>query len=403
MHRPVLRRHSAFTLSVVGFCRSVAAPSRKPETGSAAHLQSSHRMEFGMIVRPDGGVGSAPQSSSPRARAVTINDVAGLAGVSRAAVSKVIRNAYGVSPAMREKVGRAIVALGYRPNSAARAMRGKSFVIGFEIPGLSNDFLITILKAAHEALAASEYQLIVAPADADDYLGARAIESLVDHQVDGLVAVSTAISVEWLQNIARRIPLVMIGRHDQSVNYDTVVGDDSAGAALVMEHLLSQGHSRIAHLTRGLAITAPPSRSPHAVRLEGYVEAMTAAGLTENISVVRSGSSQLDSQVGITPLLASPERPTAVFAGNDEMALGVMHAAKQLGMTFADLAIVGYDDIDIASYPGISLSSVNQSGSEMGEVAIRLLLERFEGRTDRREVEMAPVLKVRESSSSAKR
>jgi len=360
-------------------------------------------MEFGMIIRPDGGAGLAPQSSAPRARAVTINDVAGLAGVSRAAVSKVIRNAYGVSPAMREKVGRAIVALGYRPNSAARAMRGKSFVIGFEIPGLSNDFLITILKAAHEALADSEYQLIVAPADADDNLGARAIESLVDHQVAGLVAVSTAISVEWLQNIARRTPLVMIGRHDGSVNYDTVVGDDSAGAALVMEHLLAQGHSRIAHLTRGLAITEPPSRSPHALRLEGYVEAMTAAGLAENISVVRSGSSQSDSQVAITPLLSSPERPTAVFAGNDEMALGVMHAAKQLGMTFADLAIVGYDDIDVASHPGISLSTVNQSGREMGEVAIHLLLERFEGRTERREVQMVPVLKVRESSNSKRR
>ena len=165
-------------------------------------------------------------SNSTR-RSVTINDVAREAGVSRAAVSKVIRNAYGVSPGMRERVDAAIAELGYRPSVAARALRGSSYRLGLEIPHVSARFMTQIVEGAKVALTGTPYQLVLAPADGPEY---GTIESLADGLVDGIIAVSPLVDPAWLENLARRVPIVMLGRHDRPDAYDTVVGDDEAGA-----------------------------------------------------------------------------------------------------------------------------------------------------------------------------
>lgn len=341
-----------------------------------------------------------PGATGRATRPATIEDVAKAAGVSRAAVSKVIRSAYGVSPAMKDKVTRAIAQLNYRPSLAARAMRGSTFTIGFEIPGLTNDFLFRILAGAAEALHGTNYQLIVAPATADAAEGYRAIGSLADRQVDGIVAISPLVTSEWLETLASRVPLVMIGRHDTPVNYDSVVGDDITGAGLVMEHLLALGHTRIAHLTLPEKITSFAVPGPHARRLESYIAAMRSSGHFQPDLIWRSGSSMQESEVAALEFLTRPNRPTALFAGNDEMALGVMHAAGKLGLASHDLAIVGYDNIEVARLPGVSLSSIDQSGLEMGHDAVALLMERISGRTESRTIVKSPKLRVRQSSSS---
>src|SRR5689334_9351380 len=178
----------------------------------------------------------------PRSRSggATIEDVAALAGVSRAAVSKVIRNAYGVSPAMRERVGEAIQQLSYRPRVAARAMRGSTYTIGFEVPDLKNQFFSRVLSGASAALADTDYQMILAPANVNP-LEPRAVEALLDHQVDGLVAIAPLVEPAWLDDVARRVPVVMFGRHDRSDLYDSVVSDDELGARVAMRHLLELG------------------------------------------------------------------------------------------------------------------------------------------------------------------
>ena len=142
----------------------------------------------------------------PSARAATIEDVAREAGVSRAAVSKVIRNAYGVSPAMRERVTAAIDALDYRPRVAARAMRGSSFTLGIEMPHIGNPFFTKVVAGATAALQGTDYQLIIAPADIDGEEGVRAIGALADRQVDGIVAISPLVAPEWLERLATRVP-----------------------------------------------------------------------------------------------------------------------------------------------------------------------------------------------------
>ncbi len=330
-------------------------------------------------------------------RAATIEDVARRAGVSRAAVSKVIRNAYGVSPAMRERVNAAIEALDYRPRVAARAMRGSSFTIGIELPHIGNPFFTKIVAGATAALTGTEYQLIIAPADVDGEEGVRAIGALADRQVDGIIAISPLVAPEWLERLAARVPVVMLGRHDRSVAYDTVTGDDAEGTRLVMEHLLGLGHRRIAHLTRSEEVTRPGSGNPHAIRLERYLAHMHDAGLDDCIRVVRTGLDEESARLDTRALLDA-ETPTAIFVGNDELALGTLRALNDHGLSPAEVSVVGYDDVDIASYPAISLTTVNQSGEAMGERAVRLLLERIQGRTEPTHFSVEPTLKVRGST-----
>lgn len=325
-------------------------------------------------------------------------DVAREAGVSRAAVSKVIRNAYGVSPAMRERVNAAITSLDYRPSVAARAMRGVSFTLGIELPNIGNPFFSKIIAGATAALQNTPYQLIIAPADGvDGEEGVRALGALADRQVDGIVAISPLVSPEWLERLATGVPVVMLGRHDHALSYDTVTGDDVEGTRLVMEHLFELGHQRIAHLTRSEDVTRPGSGNPHAVRLEQYVALMGDAGFAEHTRVARTGLTEESARLATLALL--DERvPTAIFAGNDELALGALRAIDEFGLSTADVSVAGYDDVDIAGHPAVSLTSVNQSGEAMGAQAVRLLLERIGGRTEPTNFMVEPALKIRQSS-----
>jgi LacI family transcriptional regulator len=334
----------------------------------------------------------------PKTRGATIEDVARAAGVSRAAVSKVIRNAYGVSPAMREKVNTAIQSLDYRPSVAARAMRGVSFTLGIELPNIGNPFFTKIIAGATAALQHTPYQLIIAPADGvDGEEGVRALDALSDRQVDGIIAISPLVAPEWLERLASRVPVVMLGRHDHALSYDTVTGNDVEGTRLIMDHLFQLGHQRIVHLTRSEDVTRPGSGNPHAVRLEQYVARMRDAGFGEHTRVARSGLTEESARLETLALL-DQEIPTAIFAGNDELALGALRAIDEFGLSASDVSVAGYDDVDIASHPAVSLTSVNQSGEVMGAQAIALLLERIGGRTEPTNFMVEPALKIRESS-----
>jgi LacI family transcriptional regulator len=329
---------------------------------------------------------------------VTIEDVAREAGVSRAAVSKVIRNAYGVSPGMRERVAAAVEKLGYRPNVSARGMRGATFTLGIEIPELANPFFPQLLAGATAALSDSPYQLVIAPADPANSEGYRALQALVDRQVDGVVAVSPMVKPDWLETLAATVPVVMLGRHDRPAGYDTVVNDDAAGTRQLMRHLIDLGHRDIAHLTCEEDRTAPGSGVPQAIRLETYREVMQEAGLGSRIRIARSAMGEPEAYRTALGLLTGPDRPTAVFACHDEPALGVQRAVADAGLTPADVAVAGYDDIPVARHPGVSLTTVNQDGERMGRLAVELLLERIAGRTEPRREVVQPDLIVRTST-----
>lgn len=330
---------------------------------------------------------------------VTIEDVARVAGVSRAAVSKVIRDAYGVSAEMHAKVQAVIDELGYRPRSSARAMRGSSFTLGIEIPNVNNHFFTKVINGATAALVDTRYQLIIAPAAPDHDLGPQATQVLADRQVDGLVAISPRVQPEWLERLATQIPLVMLGRHDESVGYDTVVNDDALGARLAVEHLYGLGHRAIAHLTLDDADELNLSGAPHVIRRTAYLEVMAELGLADQARVIEVESNEASARERALELLARPDRPTAVFAGHDELALGVQQAVAELGLAPGEVSVVGYDDTDIAAHPLVSLTSINQSGTRMGELVVRLLLERINGRADAVHEVLTPRVMARASSA----
>lgn len=322
----------------------------------------------------------------------SISDVAVAAGVSRAAVSKVIRNAYGVSPAMRERVEASIATLGYRPRVAARAMRGASFTIGFQVPNLDNDFFTQIVEGAAGTLLASAYQLIIAPG-----LGQASqttvLESLVDRQVDGLIAIASRASTNDLERLGHQVPTIVVGHHRTGRAYDTVNGDDRRGAGLVMDHLLGLGHRRIAHLT----IRDMPVGTPHALRLAVYRERMQAEALRPQLA--RTENTEHDAYQAAVGLLSGPDRPTAVFAAHDALAVETLRAVGDLGLSAAEVSVVGYDNVRIAQHPLISLTTVDQFGLEIGRAVVELLLERIrDGRTSPRHHQVVPQLRVRGST-----
>jgi len=334
-------------------------------------------------------------TTRPANRAATINDVARTAGVSRAAVSKVLRDASGVSPAMRQRVNLAIQELGYRPSIHARALRGSSYRLGLEIPHIGARFMTQLVDGAKSALVGTPYQLVVAPADGPEY---DALETLADGLVDGIIAISNAIDRGWLEQLARRVPVVMLGSHDEAENYDTVMNDDVLGTELVMQHLFDLGHRRIAHVTENESLTAPTTRAPHAFRLQGYADAMRRAGLEKFVDVARRGTR--GARAATAELLTRPDPPTAIFAAHDDIAVDVLAEIADRGYPYGHVSVVGYDNTDMAAHPLLSLTSVDQCGAEMGKQAVMMLFERIEGRTEPRRHLVRPTLKVRSSTSA---
>lgn len=328
----------------------------------------------------------------------TIDDVAELAEVSRAAVSKVLRDAHGVSPQMRERVQRAVEQLGYRPRLAARAMRGSTHTMGVVVNHLANQFLSEVLEGAVSAEHGTDFQFIVVPTDPQRSDGRAAIEALYDRQVDGIIAVAPLVSADWLEDFARRVPMVVIGRHDRSDTYDTVTGDDATGATLAVRHLIDLGHREIAHLTHLDAHVLSAVNTPHALRQEAYEATMHEAGLGESISIVVGRFEEGPAYEAMSRYLTDGHRPTAIFAGNDDAAFGAMRAIRECGIAPSELGVVGYDNSRLAAHPYMELSSVDQQGLEMGRLAFEALRSRIGGRTTAEHHVLAVHLHERASS-----
>lgn len=329
-----------------------------------------------------------PVQSTGSSRRVTIGDVARSAGVSTSAVSKVLNNAYGVSPAMRERVRAAMAELGYRPHAAARGMRGRTYTLGVLLASIRNAFYADLLDGVNTALRDTEYALFLGSSSSDDSSEkeeqTRLIHAMVDRQMDGLVLIAPAVPRPEVVRLAADVPTVVIGHHDPSPAYDCVVNQDGAGVDLVVDHLVALGHRDIAHLShptvRG---TRWEQRPEHHVRA-AYRAAMARHGLADLARIVHSGYSDEGGHQGAMELLTSSRPPTAIFAGADVAATGVFRAAAELGLRIPDdLSLAGYNNTSVAALAPVSLTSVDQAGAMMGETAARLLLERIEKRRDR--------------------
>ena len=334
-------------------------------------------------------------------RRVTLVDVARPAQVSTTAVSKVLRNAYGASPAMRAKVQQAITELNYRPSAAARGLRGQTYTIGVMLPELRNLFFADILDGITAQLGDTDYQVLHASGCNGEKAEARGMEAMIDRSMDGLVLIAPVSPKSRLNTVARTVPTVVVGRHGPSTAYDTVTDDDVLGASLVVEHLADLGHRRIAHIDHHETDRVRLIEMPNAQRAKGYRDAMRARGLGEEISVVETSYTHEGGYLGARELLARPVRPTAIFAGADVVALGAMEAITEAGLSVpGDISVAGYDNSALASFGPISLTSVDQDGRQMGADTARLLVDRIAER-DRRtaHVKLTPTLVVRRTTA----
>jgi LacI family transcriptional regulator len=334
------------------------------------------------------------ETNDQRRRRVTIVDVAKHAGVSTAAASRVLRNAYGASESMRARVQASMEELDYRPHGPARGMRGRTFTIGVVVSDMENPFFSLITDGISSVIRPKSYELFVSPGGFEVLPQKSVVEAMIDHQMDGLVLVAPPMSIAELEQIALSIPLVVVGHHSQSPAFDTVAADDERGAQLVVDHLVELGHRRIAFVMhedgRG------DEARPESHRLHGFERAMSHHGLASGAIVVDSRWSLDGGQDAARQINALDSPPTAVHAGADIVALGMMNELWAGGKSVPEAySLVGYDNSSTSSLGPIWLTTVDQSGVDMGKRVGHLLIERIEGRSDARHEVFEPRLVVR--------
>lgn len=328
---------------------------------------------------------------------VTIRTVAADAGVSVAAVSKVMRNAYGVSDALRLKVEASIEKLGYRPSVAARGMRGRTFTMGVLLVGIDNPFLPGIYQGIERVTEPAGYKIMVGVGAARTRTEATLIEQMIDNRMDGLILVASQISGETLEHFARQIPIVVVGHHEPAaLGYDTINNDDQRGGQLMVRAFLDRGYRDIAFLTQfdqegQLADVAPQ-------REIGYRRAMAEAGLADRIRVIGVPNHGLPRDAAFRAILCAADRPRALCCWSDLDAIPLLGEAYRLGIRIPqDLAVIGYDNSPVAGLPMVELASVDQDGPRLGKLAAEALFTRMNGRSVAEHILIQPTLILRNS------
>ncbi len=308
-----------------------------------------------------------------RNRPSTITDVAGRAGVSRATVSRVL-NAYPhVRPRVRAAVQRAMRTLGYRPDQVARSLaRRETKSLGLVVADITNPFYAETARAIVETARGHGYNVILCNTDNLPRLQEEYLEVLRQRRVDGIILGSVFLDDPAVEALVEAgYPCVMYNRRLRSGRGNYIVLDNVRASHDLTRHLLGLGHRRIAFIA-GLR-----ELSTAAERLQGYRAALRAARLPADPRLIRPGAFKAEmAQRAAQELLKLPRRPTAIVAGNDLMALGVMQAAGDVGLLVPeDLAVVGFDDIEIAAHRQVQLTTMAQQKAEMGRMAVVWLLE----------------------------
>jgi LacI family transcriptional regulator, galactose operon repressor len=335
---------------------------------------------------------------------VTIKDVARLSGVSPMTVSRVINQSLRVSPVTRSRVEQAIAELGYVPSSLARGLsRQKTGTIALIVPDVANPFFTLIVRGAEDVARRAGYRVLLCDTRFDLTLEAEVIEEMIAHRVEGIVIAPVSdASRSQLKRLARfGVPFVLIDRTIPGIECDVVLGDSTAGARSLVEHLIGLGHRRIGMIVEDENVSTARERRA------GYVEALEHAGIElDPALVVHAAADPQGGAVGMAKLLQLAERPTGVFTVNNLVALGAIEAVRAAGLEVPDdVALVCYDDIEYASRLYPFLTVMLQPAETFGTLGTQLLFERIEGRRlDRtRKVVLPADFVVRESCGAKAR
>jgi LacI family repressor for deo operon, udp, cdd, tsx, nupC, and nupG len=309
-----------------------------------------------------------------------IYEVAKRAGVSTATVSRVLSRPDIVAEGTRRKVQRAIDALAYAPNLAAahlRTLRSRKLLV--TVPDISNPFFALILQGIEETAQREGYAVLLGDTQHDEQREERYAAILTRKEADGLIFLGHRLPTEaaaLVQAMPGRAPVVNGCEFNPALGVPSVHIDNAKAATDAMAHLYGLGHRRIGVVTGPLV--SPLSRD----RLRGTHAGAKKAGASADLVVLRGDFSIESGQLAGERLLSQSKRPTAVFCFNDEMAIGVLEAARERGIRVPrDLSVVGFDDIRFARYVDPPLTTIAQPMREIGERTVRLLLEILNGST----------------------
>lgn len=333
---------------------------------------------------------------------VSVRDVARKAGVSVGTVSNVLNNPDKVADKTVSKVQQAIRSLGFVRNDAARQLRaGKSHSIGLLVLDVRNPFFTDLARGAEEAAAEHHMSILLANSDENHEREKQLLSLFEEQRVAGLLVSPVSSDIKDLVSARDRgTPIVLVDRQSKDKTLSSVAVDDVAGGFMALSHLIETGRKRI------MFAGGPMSIQQIADRLKGSKKAIKSQDNAELEVFATKNLTVLEGRAVGEAILSRPasQRPDAVFAANDLLAIGIMQVlvvAKNISIP-GDIALVGYDDISFASSALISLSSVRQPSALIGAQAIELLIEETEARQNstRRQVVFQPELVVRDSSRS---
>jgi LacI family transcriptional regulator len=310
----------------------------------------------------------------------TIKDVARLAGVSIKTVSRVMNNEPHVTEGTRARVQYAVRATGYAPNiSARRLVQNKSFMIcllmypGFYQP--ASALLNVIMDIGYE----ENYDILIQPYFPTHSRSQEKLVNLIyEHRIDGFVTTPPCDAEDFVADLLNtyKVPLVQINPFHRSETIPFVAGDDQIGAQQMTEHLVSLGHRKIAFLT------GPRNMRASADRLAGFQTALQKYSLSIQPSYIQDSAFTFDGGYTAARLLLEnqTDRPTAIFAGNDEAAYGVFFAAQELGINIPEhLSVCGFDDLAMSKNIWPGLTTVHLPAEETVDISIRLLIRLLKG------------------------
>jgi len=336
----------------------------------------------------------------------TIRDVAKAAGASTATVSHVLNGSRFVKPEMRERVEKAISDLNYRPHEVARSLRrSRTGTIGVMISDISNPFFAELVLGVEDVIHrdAGRYNFILCNTEENFEREKMYLDVLWRKRVDGLILAPAGGNVEPIRRlVAEGLPVICVDRRLQGVETDTIVVDNRLAGRVLAQHLISVGRRRI------VALRARLSADSIDERIDGYQEALLAAGLTVRAGDVAVSDSNVDAAAAsVERLLLRRSPPDAIFCTNNFMTLGAMRAIAELGLRCPeDIAVAGVDDFPWTAGFRPRLTVVAQPAREMGREAAKLLLDRILKRREISEplhIVMPTELHVRESSGATLR